>query len=121
MVKQKKTKLFLLVLTFLAGDIFFLSLQVSARPRYAKQTGLACKACHINPHGGGTLTRTGLTFRDNGYVLNHPPSASSHASLYAFAAGGLGLLLLFVLIATFLKRRRPFHKGTPSSDQPRRR
>ncbi len=32
---------------------------------YARQTGNACRVCHIDPAGGGPLTRAGINFRED--------------------------------------------------------
>ncbi len=37
--------------------------QAFSMPEYALQTGKPCKACHIDPAGGGPLTPVGKTFR----------------------------------------------------------
>lgn len=38
---------------------------VRATVEYARQTGETCSACHIDPSGGGPLTREGEAFRDD--------------------------------------------------------
>ncbi len=40
-----------------------------ALPAYAKQTGLACGRCHVNPAGGGPRTAFGNAFAANGHKL----------------------------------------------------
>jgi mono/diheme cytochrome c family protein len=40
-----------------------------ALPAYAKQTGLACGRCHVNPAGGGARTSFGNAFLANGHKL----------------------------------------------------
>ncbi len=40
-----------------------------ALPAYAKQTGLACGRCHVNPAGGGARTAFGNAFAANGHKL----------------------------------------------------
>jgi hypothetical protein len=40
-----------------------------ARPAYARQTGLACGVCHVNPAGGGPRTAFGRAFARNGHRL----------------------------------------------------
>lgn len=47
------------LLVFMA--MLFPSLSL-ARPEYASQTGFQCGQCHIEPTGGGTLTKTGEAF-----------------------------------------------------------
>ena len=40
-----------------------------ALPIYAKQTGLACGRCHVNPAGGGPRNAFGNAFAANGHKL----------------------------------------------------
>lgn len=40
-----------------------------ALPAYAKQTGLPCGRCHVNPAGGGPNTDFGKAFAANGHKL----------------------------------------------------
>jgi hypothetical protein len=44
-----------------------------ARPAYARQTGLACGVCHINPEGGGPRTAFGRAFARNRHRLAGRP------------------------------------------------
>lgn len=44
--------------------IFLPPVTALATPEYAQRTGLDCKACHIDPVGGGPLTDTGKRFLD---------------------------------------------------------
>ena len=41
----------------------------TALPSYAKQTGLACGRCHVNPAGGGANTAFGKAFAANGHKV----------------------------------------------------
>jgi predicted heme/steroid binding protein/uncharacterized membrane protein len=52
------------ILRGLAVLIFLFSIAPvsSATPEYARQTGLACGKCHIDPSGGGPLTAEGRRF-----------------------------------------------------------
>lgn len=43
--------------------------QAQALPAYAKQTGLPCARCHVNPAGGGPNTAFGKAFAANGHKL----------------------------------------------------
>jgi len=40
-----------------------------ARPQYARQTGLPCGQCHVNPAGGGPRNAFGQAFAANGHRL----------------------------------------------------
>lgn len=58
---QSPTKIsFLLAVIFL-----FMPSMSSATTEYARQTGISCKECHIDPMGGGPLTHTGKRFLDD--------------------------------------------------------
>jgi hypothetical protein len=65
----------------LAGAPFVVALGVwatslaQARPLYARQTGLACGMCHVDPAGGGPRTAFGRAFARNGHRL---PGAPRH-------------------------------------------
>ena len=49
-----------------------------ALPAYARQTGLPCGQCHVNPAGGGPRTAFGRAFARNGHRL--PGSKSRRRS-----------------------------------------
>jgi predicted heme/steroid binding protein/uncharacterized membrane protein len=53
---------FLGLITFLFVLLF--PSKVFSTPDYARQTGKDCRACHLNPRGGGELTREGQAFRE---------------------------------------------------------
>jgi len=46
----------------LLAMIALLPLRASATPEYARQTGFACKRCHVDAIGGGPLTEKGKQF-----------------------------------------------------------
>jgi hypothetical protein len=43
--------------------------QAQATPQYAKETGLPCGKCHVNPAGGKETTEFGKKFAANGHKL----------------------------------------------------
>src|ERR1700690_2334755 len=45
--------------------VVFLPLQTFSTPEYAHQTGRNCGNCHIDPTGGGSLTKDGEAFKDD--------------------------------------------------------
>ena len=49
--------------------IAFAPRPAAALPSYAKQTGLACGRCHVNPAGGGPNTAFGKAFAANGHKV----------------------------------------------------
>lgn len=71
--------------------MFFLIPQsVEALPIYARQTGLACGKCHVNPEGGGPRTAFGRAFAANGHRL---PGTKSPGERYDHGSGyGPGMM-----------------------------
>jgi hypothetical protein len=49
--------------------VFALPRPADALPSYAKQTGLSCGSCHVNPAGGGARNAFGKAFAANGHKL----------------------------------------------------
>ncbi|MFZ2948641.1 MAG: CopD family protein [Desulfuromonadaceae bacterium] len=50
-----------------------------ATEEFARQTGLACVACHLDPGGGGELTAAGKTFAE----MRHSTAGSSKTGIFA--------------------------------------
>ena len=58
------------VTALIVGLAAFASPQpADALPAYAKQTGLSCGRCHVNPAGGGARTAFGNAFAANGHKV----------------------------------------------------
>jgi hypothetical protein len=55
-----------------AGAITVSPRQAQATPAYAKQTGLPCGRCHVNPAGGGRETAFGKEFAAEGHKWPMP-------------------------------------------------
>ncbi len=55
-----------------------------ALPIYARETGLPCGQCHVDPGGGGPRTAFGRAFAANGHRL---PGAGRHRYRYHSAPG----------------------------------
>jgi hypothetical protein len=51
-----------------------------ALPIYARQTGLPCAKCHVNPQGGGPRTAFGRAFARNGHHLPGGKSGGSSSA-----------------------------------------
>lgn len=51
----------------------------SALPAYARQTGLSCGRCHVNPAGGGARTAFGNAFAANGHKVPGKSTKSAKA------------------------------------------
>jgi hypothetical protein len=72
--------------------------------KYAQKTGKSCSYCHAKIGGSGKLTKAGIRFRGNGYVLCEAKPAFPN-----WKSGAL-LLITFVVLGTgvfiFIKKRR---------------
>ena len=51
------------VLLFAATMMLLVSQPTSAKPEFAASTGKPCGACHVNPAGGGKLTKAGERYK----------------------------------------------------------
>ncbi|RMG01810.1 MAG: cytochrome B5 [Nitrospirae bacterium] len=71
---MKQLFLFILLL------IVFYPVNSHANVEYARQTGKACSFCHIDPSGGGPLTKEGKAFRDDLRIkgLYRPLTTTQH-------------------------------------------
>jgi predicted heme/steroid binding protein len=92
------------LLFFIASITFFLAspVMVSANPDYARQTGKACGACHIDPAGGGKLTAEGDVFKDDLRIkgLYKPLTTAQH--IIRFIVGYLHMLTGIIWFGTIL-------------------
>ena len=59
--------------------IAFAPRPATALPAYAKQTGLSCGRCHVNPAGGGPNTAFGKAFAANGHKVAGKTAAKGAA------------------------------------------
>lgn len=73
-----------------------------ATDEYARQTGLDCAACHVDPSGGGELTKAGEDFAAAPRESAAKPVLSVAARGFRFAAGYLHLLTGFLWFGTIL-------------------
>ncbi len=81
-----------------------LSLPVAglATEEYARQTGLACAACHLDPGGGGELTVTGKAFSDKQHAQTQPRQMTTAAKVFRLAVGYLHMLAAILWFGTIL-------------------
>jgi len=77
-------------------------LAAHATELYAKQTGKACAACHLDPGGGGELTPVGKEFAATLTAQAAPAQASPVAKGIRFVAGYLHLLTAILWFGTIL-------------------
>lgn len=82
-----------------------------ATEQYARQTGQPCKACHLDPAGGGELTAAGLGFQKSGTLATSPaaapvpaatPERSTAGRLFRLAVGYLHLITAILWFGTIL-------------------
>ncbi|GFO58451.1 hypothetical protein GMST_07760 [Geomonas silvestris] len=77
-------------------------LAAHATEAYAKQTGKACAACHLDPGGGGELTAAGKEFAATLSAKAAPDQASPVTKGIRFVAGYLHLLTAILWFGTIL-------------------
>ncbi|MFA6822336.1 MAG: CopD family protein [Geobacter sp.] len=73
-----------------------------ATEEYARQTGLACSACHLDPGGGGELTADGKAFSDEQHAQPHPGLMTTAVKGFRLAVGYLHLLTAILWFGTIL-------------------
>jgi predicted heme/steroid binding protein len=73
-----------------------------ATEEYARQTGLACAACHLDPGGGGELTADGKAFSDSKPAQSQSGQLSLSAKGLRFAIGYLHMLTAILWFGTIL-------------------
>jgi len=93
--------------TLLSFALFLLVLSCQplashATELYAKQTGKACAACHLDPAGGGELTPAGKEFAASRATQAAPAQAAPLAKGLRFVAGYFHLLTAILWFGTIL-------------------
>jgi predicted heme/steroid binding protein len=81
--------------------------KAGATEEYARLTGKQCSACHLDPAGGGELTREGKAFQHSHAVssaggVEQPHGRSTPLHLLHFLAGYLHLLVAIFWFGTIL-------------------
>lgn len=77
-------------------------LECNATEVYAKQTGKACSACHLDPGGGGELTAAGKAFAASLTAQAAPAKVPLLSKGFRFVAGYLHLLIAILWFGTIL-------------------
>jgi predicted heme/steroid binding protein len=90
-----------------------------ATEKYAKETGRPCAACHLDPAGGGELTRTGREFAAARTEAAPRPALSAAARGFRFAVGYLHLITAFLWFGTILYVHLVLKPAYASSGLPR--
>ncbi|MDR3580072.1 MAG: CopD family protein [Oryzomonas sp.] len=97
-----------IVLRHLVGILFFsafvtlLPQQVGATEEYAKQTGQACAACHLDPGGGGELTMAGKAFAKSLQTKTVEPERGAIVKGFRLAIGYIHFLTAIFWFGTIL-------------------
>ncbi|KAA0888319.1 CopD family protein [Oryzomonas rubra] len=97
-----------IVLQHLIGILLFsafvilLPQGVGATEEYAKQTGQACAACHIDPGGGGELTMAGKAFAKSLQTKTVTPERGTFVKEFRLAIGYIHFLTAIFWFGTIL-------------------
>ncbi|BCS55370.1 hypothetical protein GSbR_38940 [Geobacter sp. SVR] len=94
-------------------------LTAAATEEYARQTGRECAACHLDPAGGGELTRAGKEFAATRADAAAKPALSAAAKGFRFAVGYLHLITAFLWFGTILYVHLVLKPAYASSGLPR--
>ncbi|MHB9061051.1 MAG: hypothetical protein ACYC47_06075, partial [Desulfobacteria bacterium] len=83
--------------------LLFPAFQGLATEDFARETGRACRECHLDPSGGGELNAAGKAFlAGRAEAGNAPPVFSPIHRIVRFAAGFLHLLTAVMWFGTIL-------------------
>lgn len=94
-------------------------LAAMATEEYARQTSLECAACHVDPAGGGELTKAGKEFVPKHDEGASKPPLSAAARGFRFAVGYLHLITAFLWFGTILYVHLVLKPAYASSGLPR--
>lgn len=88
---------------FLFSSFVLLSPQLAAATEeYAKQTGQACAACHLDPAGGGELTVAGKSFAEAHRAKAENPEKGAFVKGVRFVTGYIHFLTAIFWFGTIL-------------------
>jgi len=96
-----------------------LPLTAAATEEYAKETGRECSACHLDPAGGGELSRAGKEFAATRTAQAAKPALSAPAKGFRFLVGYLHLITAFLWFGTILYVHLVLKPAYASSGLPR--
>lgn len=82
--------------------VMLLPRQVGATEEYAKQTGQACAACHLDPGGGGELTTAGKAFAASLQAKPVNPERDMFVKGFRLLAGYIHFLTAIFWFGTIL-------------------
>ena len=96
-----------------------LPLNAAATEEYARETGRECSACHLDPAGGGELSRAGKEFAAARTTQSAKPALTAPAKGFRFLVGYLHLLTAFLWFGTILYVHLVLKPAYASSGLPR--
>jgi predicted heme/steroid binding protein len=96
-----------------------LPLTAAATEEYARETGRDCSACHLDPAGGGELSRAGKEFVATRSAGVAKPALSAPAKGFRFLVGYLHLITAFLWFGTILYVHLVLKPAYASSGLPR--
>jgi predicted heme/steroid binding protein len=73
-----------------------------ATPEYARQTGLECKHCHVDPMGGGPLTDSGMRYLDDLKARGQYRSLSFAQHIVRLIVGYVHMLAAIIWFGTIM-------------------
>jgi predicted heme/steroid binding protein len=82
--------------------VLLLPQQVGATEEFAKQTGQACSACHLDPGGGGELTTAGKVFAKSLQTKTINPESGTFVKVFRLAIGYIHFLTAIFWFGTIL-------------------
>lgn len=91
--------LFCLMVLFV---VLVLPIQAFCTEDYAGETGRACRTCHLSPAGGGTLTASGESFRDELRAKGRDRPLNPIQHIVRFIIGYLHMLTAVIWFGTIL-------------------
>lgn len=90
-----------------------------ATEEYAKETGRECAFCHVDPAGGGELTKAGAAYTAPPAQGAPKPAHSPAVRLFRFVVGYLHLITAFLWFGTILYVHLVLKPAYASSGLPR--
>lgn len=108
-----------LLLKFVLLVLLACPVTAMATEEYARQTGRECSACHLDPAGGGELTKAGKEFVATSTEAAAKPALSPAAKGFRFLTGYLHLLTAFLWFGTILYVHLVLKPAYASSGLPR--
>ncbi len=108
-----------LLIQLVVALILVFPVAAQATEEYAKETGHECAFCHVDPAGGGELTKAGAEYTMPHTQAIPKPGHSPAVRLFRFAVGYLHLITAFLWFGTILYVHLVLKPAYASSGLPR--